>query len=336
MKDFFVSYTKNDYLWAAGLDGWLKDAGYSTVIQSIDFSPGSNFVLEMHQALQSCQRTLLVLSPDFLLSPFTASEWAASFAQDPTGARRKVVGAMVRSCAPQGLLAAITHIRLYDQNVQQAQATFLAGIKAAVTGVPVRREAVPPPATATSPLARRSIRQTARGRNSVQIGEMNGDFIQTQKVTRRTVVQPDERHLSDAQALRIRELVDQLAETATLRGEPDTHGKWYSALQRKFRVPGYRLIPRDAGEEALQWLRMQSARNRPRLRRAANGQWRTQLYAGIYARAKDLQLDDATLHALASEKLNKPVLSFRDLGERDLAKFHGIVYGLARARTKVG
>src|SRR5690349_21109226 len=193
MKDFFICYSGNDYLWAAGLDGWLKEAGYSTLIQSVDFAPGSNFVLEMHQALQTCQRTLLVLSPDFLLSPYTAAEWAASFVQDPSGEKRKVVGAMVRACSPKGLLAAITHIRLYDQNVTQAQATFLAGIKATVTGTGV-------PLAPVSPLPSqprrtpRSVRQSARCRNNIQIGELNGDFIHASKITQRTVVQPDERH----------------------------------------------------------------------------------------------------------------------------------------------
>ncbi|RJR46752.1 MAG: TIR domain-containing protein [Desulfobacteraceae bacterium] len=46
MLDFFVSYNRNDGLWAKGIAEWLKQAGYSCVIQDADFQAGSNFVLE--------------------------------------------------------------------------------------------------------------------------------------------------------------------------------------------------------------------------------------------------------------------------------------------------
>src|SRR5258708_37415399 len=134
MNHFFVSYTRNDELFARGLDGWLKRAGFTTVIQCVDFVPGSNFVLEMHTALRSCARTLLVLSPDFLLSKFAASEWAATFAQDPDGAKRKLIGVKIRDCHIDGLLAAVTRIELVGLNAAAAEEFFIAKIKAAPAG----------------------------------------------------------------------------------------------------------------------------------------------------------------------------------------------------------
>lgn len=91
MKDFFISYTKADQAWAEWIAWKLEEAGYSTVIQAWDFRPGSNFVLEMQQAASTANQTIAVLSEKYLESAFTASEWAAAFAQDPQGKKQKLI-----------------------------------------------------------------------------------------------------------------------------------------------------------------------------------------------------------------------------------------------------
>jgi hypothetical protein len=82
MKDFFVSYNRNDREWAQWIAWQLEAQGYTTVIQAWDFRPGGNFVLDMQEAAAQAQRTIAVLSPDYLGSLFT----------DPNGPRhsRKV------------------------------------------------------------------------------------------------------------------------------------------------------------------------------------------------------------------------------------------------------
>ena len=81
-KDFFVSYTGADRRWAEWIAWVLEEAGHTVVLQAWDFRPGSNFVLAMQQAAEQAERTIAVLSPDFLASRFTAPEWAAAFARD--------------------------------------------------------------------------------------------------------------------------------------------------------------------------------------------------------------------------------------------------------------
>ena len=57
---------------------------------SLGFSSrDSNFVLEMQQAASTANQTIAVLSEKYLESAFTASEWAAAFAQDPLGKKQK-------------------------------------------------------------------------------------------------------------------------------------------------------------------------------------------------------------------------------------------------------
>lgn len=67
-KDFFISYNHADERWAVWIAWILENAGHSVVVQAWDFRPGSNFGLEMHNAVRTCARTIAVVSPAFLRS----------------------------------------------------------------------------------------------------------------------------------------------------------------------------------------------------------------------------------------------------------------------------
>jgi hypothetical protein len=49
--DFFVSYTSADRAWAEWIAWQLEAEGYTVVVQSWDFCPGSDFVQQMHQVV---------------------------------------------------------------------------------------------------------------------------------------------------------------------------------------------------------------------------------------------------------------------------------------------
>lgn len=99
------------------------------VLQAWDFQQGQNFVLAMDSASQAAGRTLVVLSPDFLASRFTAPEWAAAFAKDPTGQRGLLLPVRVKSCNPDGLLGQIVYIDLMGaQTKDEARQRLLAGV----------------------------------------------------------------------------------------------------------------------------------------------------------------------------------------------------------------
>jgi len=147
MKHFFVSYNKADRLWAEWIAWQLEAAAYSVVIQAWDFRRGRNFVLEMQRAVEEAQRTMIVLSPDFLASQFTAPEWAAAFAKDPTGAQGLLLPVRVRDCTPTGLLAQISYIDLVGvKSREEARERLLAGVASARPKPPVEPELPPPDA----------------------------------------------------------------------------------------------------------------------------------------------------------------------------------------------
>ena len=128
MKDFFVSYNQADKTWAEWIAWQLEGAGFKVVIQAWDFRQGGNFVLDMQRAMEEARRTLIVLSPDFLASQFTAPEWAAAFAQDPTGREGRLLPVRVRKCKPRGLLAQVVYIDLVGlKDREQAKQVLLKG-----------------------------------------------------------------------------------------------------------------------------------------------------------------------------------------------------------------
>lgn len=128
-KDFFISYNKADKAWAEWIAWELENEGFTCVLQAWDFRPGGNFVLEMDKAAKLASRTIAVLSPDYLTSQFTQPEWAAAFAQDPTGAKGILVPVRVRECNPEGLLGPIIYIDLVGLPEEAARQTLIAGVK---------------------------------------------------------------------------------------------------------------------------------------------------------------------------------------------------------------
>jgi hypothetical protein len=134
MKNFFISYNNTDKEYAQRIADWLDQAHFTTILQANNFVAGSNFVSEIHTALEQAQRIILVLSPDYLTAPFPEAEWMAAFAKNPTNEDRKLIPVRVCECEPVGLLRPIVYIDLVGLSVKKAKAKFLVEIQATLEG----------------------------------------------------------------------------------------------------------------------------------------------------------------------------------------------------------
>lgn len=153
MKDFFVSYNKQDRPWAEWVAWQLREAGYKLELQAWHFMPGQNFILRMQEAATQCRRTIAILSDDYLKAEFTQPEWAAAFVQDPTSKDSKLLPIRVRSCKPEGLLRAIVYADLVGLTEADARKILLETIERITKGEDGTPAAAPafPGAAATSP-----------------------------------------------------------------------------------------------------------------------------------------------------------------------------------------
>lgn len=128
MVHFFISYTQADHAWAEWIAWVLEEAGHKTKIQVWDFRPGTNFVVEMDNAARKAERTLIVLSPNYLHSSFGKAEWAAAFARDPTGEKGVLLPVRVHEMDVQGLLGQVVYIDLVGLDEGAARERLQAGL----------------------------------------------------------------------------------------------------------------------------------------------------------------------------------------------------------------
>jgi uncharacterized membrane protein YhaH (DUF805 family)/Flp pilus assembly protein TadD len=142
-KDFFISFNYHDRAWAEWIAWTLEEKGYTTIIQSWDFLPGSNFSLEMKKGLDSARRMLAVLSPNYLSSGFAQAEWAAAFVRDPTGEKRILLPVRVAEVDLTPLDAAIVYIDLLHKTEAECQADLLKGVEEQARLKPSNKPAFP-------------------------------------------------------------------------------------------------------------------------------------------------------------------------------------------------
>ncbi|MFD4578035.1 toll/interleukin-1 receptor domain-containing protein [Streptomyces sp. NPDC058417] len=126
--DCFVSYTASDKDWADWITSVLEDAGHRVIVQLLDFRVGGNFVLDMEHALTVSERLVVVLSPAYLASGFTAAEWSAVFRRDPTGSKGLIVPVKTERFEVTGLLGPRVYIPVFDVDEATARARLLDGL----------------------------------------------------------------------------------------------------------------------------------------------------------------------------------------------------------------
>ena len=131
-KDFFISYVPADECWAKWIAWQLEQANYSTILEAWDFLPGAHYEHEMQKAMEKAERTIAVLSPNYLNAAYVGPLWAQALRRDPSGERRSLVPIRVEYCEPTGLLGNIIYIDLVPlQDAHEARTELLKKIRAA-------------------------------------------------------------------------------------------------------------------------------------------------------------------------------------------------------------
>ena len=83
----------------------------------------------MQRATAEANKTIVVLSQDYLNAAYTQSEWAAAFAQDPSSLQRKLIPIRVKECKPDGILKSIVYVDLVDLSEKEAAEAVLGAFR---------------------------------------------------------------------------------------------------------------------------------------------------------------------------------------------------------------
>ena len=122
--DFFISHTSADRAWAEWVAWQLEESGYTAILQSWDFRPGDNFFLSMEKALDDAERIIVIISPSYVRSAWTQSEYTAALARG----RGHLLPVMIAPTEVPPILESLTKTDLVGLGEESAREALLRGV----------------------------------------------------------------------------------------------------------------------------------------------------------------------------------------------------------------
>ena len=113
--DAFISYSHKDSVWVRGtLLPRLEREGLRVCIDYRDFEIGVPSLVNMEKAVEQSRKTLLVLTPNWIASDWTAFEALLIQTDDPIGRGQRILPLMVQSCSLPDRLRIFSYLDLTD------------------------------------------------------------------------------------------------------------------------------------------------------------------------------------------------------------------------------
>jgi tetratricopeptide (TPR) repeat protein len=113
--DIFISYSHHDEDWVRSrLLRRLEAAGLRVCIDFRDFEPGLPSLVNMENAVERSHKTLIVLTPAWVKSEWTAFESLLIQTDDPAGRRRRMIPLLLKPCDPPRRIAMLTYLDFTD------------------------------------------------------------------------------------------------------------------------------------------------------------------------------------------------------------------------------
>lgn len=129
-----MSYAEADQEWAEWIAWTLETAGYRVLLHAWDSVAGTHRPQSVQDFLFRADRTIALVSPNYLTSPANGWEWSAAASGDPAGVARRFVPVRIAECSPRGLLAAIVAVDLFGLDEVRARERLLRELAAIRAG----------------------------------------------------------------------------------------------------------------------------------------------------------------------------------------------------------
>jgi hypothetical protein len=109
--DVFISYSHHDKDWVyQRLLPSLEAAGLKVCIDFRDFEPGLPSLINMENAVEGSRKTLIVLTPAWVESEWTAFESLLIQTDDPAARQRRIIPLLLTPCQPPKRIAILTYL----------------------------------------------------------------------------------------------------------------------------------------------------------------------------------------------------------------------------------
>jgi hypothetical protein len=159
MAKVFISYSHKDKQW---VKDWflprLEDVGLEVCIDFRDFKIGRVSVLNMEDAVKTCDRTILVLSPQWLESHWGILEAFMLQTKDPINLNERILPLMLEKCELPDRLSIFTYADFTDEGTWESELCRL--LEQIGITVPIVSHK---PSNDTEPIARRAIKSFSGG-----------------------------------------------------------------------------------------------------------------------------------------------------------------------------
>jgi len=114
--DVFVSYSSKDKEWVRGeLVKRIEEAGLRAFIDFRDFEPGAASITEMTRGVQTCRKTLLVLSENYIKSEWCELEQIMLQVLSPANRELRFIPLLRERCSKPLTIAGFNHIDFTDE-----------------------------------------------------------------------------------------------------------------------------------------------------------------------------------------------------------------------------
>jgi hypothetical protein len=113
--DVFISYSSRDKAWVRGeLLKRIEKAGLKAFIDFRDFTRGAPSIKEMERGVLKCQKTLLILTPNYLKSEWCEFESLMAARLTTANRKRRLIPIIKTPCKKPLRIGALTHIDFTD------------------------------------------------------------------------------------------------------------------------------------------------------------------------------------------------------------------------------
>ena len=128
-RHFFISRAGEDAEYAKWVAAILEDAGFTTILQDLDFQAGGSFIHLMNEALVAAEQVIALLSPAYLAKEFTRSELYSALADHGIGTRRRLIPVRIAVCEIPPVMNHIIYIDLAGKDKGAAREKLLHEIR---------------------------------------------------------------------------------------------------------------------------------------------------------------------------------------------------------------
>ena len=310
--DYIILCDSADEERAGFIEDWL-DANLKTAhVTPYDSSDHMQFAVQVSQAAKKAQTVILCLSDNFTPLQFPAPQFQVPLQHDPECNKGLVFAVALAPLRETEIKPVISIIDAFSGDERERRRRFIERITATVA--PAKKRSPKRPIASAGTTITQNI---GKARDVLAAG---GNIIQTPKHITRTEFTPDDRHISEATAAKVKIAVEDLANrTLGENGKPN-FGMWYNRLNKRFNVGTYRAVLAAETDELLSWISQQKAMSRGKLRRSNPVKYRTDLYSVIWANAKSKNMSKEDVYEFARVKLGlkQPIATLTKLGPNQL------------------